>query len=348
MALIGCGGRGNWHALPAIMACQAGKDVYVEKPLSPSIGEDALMVQAARRHNRVVQAGTQYRSTPHFADAVQYVRSGKLGRISFVRAFCYLDWAMLRLAPVADSDPPPGLDYDMWLGPAPMRPYNRNRSHFHFRWHWDYASGLLGDWGVHLLDIALWGMDAGTVASAVSVGGKFAYPDDARETPDTQSVLYSYPGFTLVWEHAMGRGIGPVPGRRPTGVAFHGNEAMLHVDADGWEVFPETVGAPVVTRTNPRVFKGPALPYQQAVGDTTARTTAHVRNFLECMRSRKRPNADVEICQKTMMACHLGNLAYRLGRQVRWDPAAGTIPGDAETRKMVTRRYRAPWKLPAV
>jgi predicted dehydrogenase len=268
------GSTDNWHALPMIMACQAGKDVYVEKPLSPSISEDAQMVTAARRYDRVVQAGTQYRSTPHFADAVEYVRSGKLGRVSFVRAFCYLDWAMLRLPAVPDSDAPAELDYHLWLGPAPKRPYNKNRSHFHFRWYWDYASGLLGDWGVHLLDIALWGMDAAPVASAVSVGGKFAFPDDARETPDTQSVLYSYPGFTLVWEHAMGRGLGPVPHRRPTGVAFHGTEAMLHVDADGWEVFPETTGSPVPTRTNPRVFKGPGVPYQPAVGDTTVRTTA--------------------------------------------------------------------------
>jgi len=337
----------HWHALHTILACQAGKDVYVEKPLSPSIGEDAAMVRAARRYDRVVQAGTQYRSTPHFADAVEYIKSGKLGHVAFVRAFCYLDW-LAPLEPAADSDPPATLDYDLWLGPAPMRRYNRNRVHFNFRWYWDYGSGLLGDWGVHLLDIALWGMGADAPINVVSVGGKFAYPSDARETPDTQFVLYRYPSFTLVWEHAMGKGIGPTPNRRPTGVAFYGSEGLLHVDADGWEVFPETVGTPSPDRTRPRYYKSPGVPHQPGLPDTTARTRAHVANFLDCMRSRKRPNADVEICQKAMLACHLGNIAFRLGRQINWDPGKQALLGDAEAEKLVTRNYRSPWKLPVV
>lgn len=336
------GATDNWHALPTITACQAGKDVYVEKPLSPTIGEDEAMAKAARKYDRVVQAGTQYRSAPHFADAVEYIRSGKLGRISLVRVFCYLDW-MHELPPVPDSDPPAEVDYDFWLGPAPKRPFNKNRFHFHFRWYWDYAAGLLGDWGVHLLDIALWGMGAEPPETAASAGGKFSYPADARETPDTQTVTYTYPTYTMIWEHSMGHGIGPVPDSSPTGVAFYGSEGLLVTSAAGWRVYPETVGTMVRDRSQPRRFKGTGVPFQPSFGDPRG---DHVRNFLDCMRSRKRPNADIEICQKTMLACHLGNIAFRVGRQVRWDAEKRRIVNDPEAQTLVTRSYRAPWRLP--
>jgi predicted dehydrogenase len=188
----------HWHAVPTIMACQAGKDVYVEKPLSLTIPEGRVMLDVARKHDRVVQMGTHQRSAQHYADAVEYVKSGKLGKIRVVRTWAYLDWKG-RLPKLPDRDAPAGVDYDMWLGPAPKRPFNENRFHFSFRWYWDYSGGLMTDWGAHMIDIANWAMGIKAPSSAVSVGGKFGYPDDAMETPDTQQVLWQFPAFSMIW-----------------------------------------------------------------------------------------------------------------------------------------------------
>ena len=328
----------HWHALPTILACEAGKDVYVEKPLSLTIAEGRAMVGAATRHRRIVQMGNQRRSSPHYRAAVEYVHSGKLGAIRMVRAWAYLD-QYGDLPPVADSDAPEGVDYDFWLGPAPKRAFNRNRFHFDFRWYWDYAGGLATDWGAHQVDIALWGMKAGTPLSAVSTGGKPGYPASAMETPDTQQTLWQFPGFTLLWEHALGVARGPEA--RPHGVAFHGSEGMLVVDAKGWEVFPESGRN---GRRGPAKSL-PAVPLQTA--PDLRYDAGHVKNFLDCMRSRERPNSVVEIGHNTMIACHLGNIAFRLKRAVRWDAERETIPDDAEARKYLSREYRAPWRLPA-
>jgi predicted dehydrogenase len=326
----------HWHALPTIMACQAGKDVYVEKPLSVAIAEGRAMVQAARRFDRVVQMGTQQRSAPHYTEVVEYVKSGKLGQIRNVRAWAYLDWKG-ETPVVPDSDPPPNVDYDMWLGPARKLPFNKNRFHFTFRWYWDYSGGLMTDWGAHMIDIANWAMDIKAPSSAMSAGGKFGFPRDAMETPDTQQVTWSFPGFNMVWEHALGVGRGPEA--REHGVAFHGNNGLLVVDRAGWEVYPETdaIG-------KRRVYKSPGVPrYNAGSFDYHA---GHIQNFIECMRSRKRPNSDVEIGHNSMIACHLANIAQRLGRLVQWDVEHEKVIGDAEAQKYVTREYRAPWKLP--
>jgi predicted dehydrogenase len=326
----------HWHALPTIMACQAGKDVYVEKPLAISIGEGRAMVRAARQHNRIVQMGTQQRSAPHYAEAVEYVRSGRLGQIRLVRAWAYQGW-MGNIPKVPDSDPPPGVDYDMWLGPARKRPFNKNRFHFNFRWYWDYSGGLMTDWGAHMIDIANWAMGVKTPTCAVSMGGKFGFPDDAEETPDTQQALWSYPGFTMLWEHATAINRGPEA--RDHGVEFHGNNGTLVVDRAGWEVAPE-----VVKVDGKSQYKLAAFPRQNVVNDQSHQ--AHVNNFLDCMRSRELPRSDVEIGHYSMIACHLGNIAFRLGRQVCWDTGTETIINDAEAATYVTRAYRAPWKLP--
>ena len=227
----------HWHALPTILACQAGKDVYVEKPLSVCIAEGRAMVGAARKHNRVVQMGTQQRSATHYTDAVEHVKSGKLGRIRLVRNWAYLDWKG-ETPVVADGPPPEGVDYDMWLGPATARPFNKNRFHFTFRWYWDYAGGLMTDWGAHMIDIANWAMGIKAPSSAVSFGGKYGYPNDAMETPDTQQVVWAYPTFTMTWEHALGIGRGPEA--REHGVAFVGEYGTLVIDRAGWEVYAET------------------------------------------------------------------------------------------------------------
>jgi predicted dehydrogenase len=328
----------HWHALPMIVACQAGKDVYVEKPLSVSIAEGRRMVDAARKYDRVVQMGTQQRSASHYAQAIEYVRSGKLGKIRLVRAWAYLDWKG-ETPVLPDTDPPPELDYDLWLGPAPKRPFNQNRFHFTFRWFWDYAGGLVTDWGAHMIDIANWGMGIKAPSSAVSVGGKFGYPKDAMETPDTQQVIWEFPDFSMIWEHALGVGRGPET--REHGVAFHGNNGVLVVDRSGWEVYPET------DRIDKRVreYKMTGLP-RQGLAWGEDYSLLHVQNFVECMRSRKRPTSDVEIGHNSMIACHLGNVAYRLGRQVKWDVEREAFLGDSEAQRYLSRPYREPWKLP--
>jgi predicted dehydrogenase len=328
----------HWHALPTVMACMAGKDVYVEKPLAVSIGEGRVMVRAARRYDRVVQMGTQQRSAPHYKDAVDYVKSGNLGKIRLVRAWAYLDWKG-ETPVLPDSDPPPSTDYDLWLGPARKRPFNKNRFHFTFRWYWDYSGGLMTDWGAHMIDVANWAMGIKAPSSAVSVGGKYGYPNDAMETPDTQQALWAFPDFSMNWEHAIGVGRGPEA--REHGVAFHGNNGVLVVDRAGWEIYPETdaIG-------KPRQFKTPGLPRRSA-GNTDYHGL-HIQNFIDCMRSRKRPNSDVEIGHNSMIACHLANIAQRLGRQVKWDVDRETVIGDAEAQTYVMREYRAPWRLPVI
>ncbi|MDQ3652497.1 MAG: Gfo/Idh/MocA family oxidoreductase [Acidobacteriota bacterium] len=328
----------HWHALPMIMACQAGKDVYVEKPLSLTIAEGRMMVDAARKYERVVQMGTQQRSATHYADAVSYVQSGELGKIRLVRTWAYQDW--MGNVPVApDTAAPASVDYDTWLGPAPKRAFNKNRFHFNFRWYWDYAGGLMTDWGAHMIDIANWGMGIKAPSSATSVGGKFGFPDDAEETPDTQQVLWSFPSFTMIWEHATAIGRGPES--RDHGVAFHGNNGVLVVDRGGWEVYPETERASAKKRKD---YRYAGVPRQGTNGEDYH--LLHVRNFLECMRSRKRPNSDVEIGHNSMIACHLGNIAFRLGRQVKWDVDAERIVDDSNAQKFIVGSHRAPWTLP--
>jgi predicted dehydrogenase len=325
----------HWHAIPTVMACQAGKDVYVEKPLSLTIGEGRVMVDVARRHNRVVQMGTQQRSGPHFADAVAYVKSGALGKIRLVKTWAYQDW-MGNIPVVPDSEPPASVDYDMWLGPAPKRPFNRNRFHFNFRWYYDYSGGLMTDWGAHMIDIANWGMDVKAPTAAMSVGGKFGFPDDAEETPDTQQVLWECDGFSMIWEHATAVGQGPY--MRDHGVAFHGNNGVLVVDRGGWEVFAETE-----TKAGKKAYRASGVP-RRGTGNVDSHL-AHVKNFLDCMDSRERPRSDVEIGHDSMIACHLGNIAFRVRRRVQWDVAREQIVGDAEAQALVTKPYRSPWSL---
>jgi predicted dehydrogenase len=324
----------HWHALPTLMACEAGKDVYVEKPLSLCIAEGRAMVTTARKFGRVVQMGTQQRSAPHYTDAVDYVRSGALGKIRVVKCWAYQDW-MGDISPAPDGEPPAGVDYDMWLGPAPQRPFNKNRFHFNFRWYFDYSGGLMTDWGAHMIDIANWGMGVTAPTSAVSVGGKFGFPDDAEETPDTQQALWEYDGYSMIWEHATNIGQGPY--MRDHGVAFHGNNGVLVVDRAGWEVFPETV-----TRSSRKAYRMAGEP-RRGTGSADMHLE-HVRNFLGCIDTRDKPRSDVEVGHNSMIACHLGNIAFRTKRRINWDVKnERVIGGDAETQALVSKAYRAPW-----
>lgn len=324
----------HWHALPTMMACESGKDVYVEKPLATSISEGRAMVNAARKYDRVVQVGTQQRSAEHFAEAVKYVQSGQLGTIRQVRTWAFIDWKGAVGNP-PDQAPPKGVDYDLWLGPATKRPFNPARFHFTFRWFWDYSGGLMTDWGAHMVDVVMWAMNEDPSGS-MAIGGKYGYPDDIMETPDTQQSIVEFPSFSMTWEHMIGCGVGPW--QREHGVAFHGQNGILVVDRGGWEVHSETD-----SEGKPRAFRMTPVPRQ---GGSSDYHFTHVSDFVDCVKTRNKPVADVEIGHKSVIACHLGNIAARLRTQVQWDPKSETITGHPKARDLVGREYRAPWKLP--
>lgn len=226
----------HWHALMMIDAMASGKNVYVEKPVGNSIGECRAMVSAQQKYNKIVQCGQWQRSQQHFKDAIDFVHSGKLGNIRTVKVWCYLDWKQ-PIPVMPDTAVPAGVDYKQWLGPAKTHSFNINRFHFNFRWFWDYAGGLMTDWGVHLLDYAFLGMKAKTPNSIVSVGGKYAAPDSAYETPDTLMALYEFDNFNIIWDHAVGIGNGNYG--RDHGIAFIGNNGTLVLSRSGWEVIEE-------------------------------------------------------------------------------------------------------------
>jgi predicted dehydrogenase len=317
----------HWHALPTVMACQAGKDVYVEKPLALTIAEGRAMVTAMEKHGRVVQMGTQRRSSTLYHEAAEFIRSGKLGKVGTVRAWAYLDW-IKPIGKPADGPAPSGVDYDMWLGPSRQRPFNANRFHFNFRWFWDYAGGLMTDWGVHLIDVLLMAMGNQPPKSVAAIGGKYVL-DDNSETPDTQIAIYEFPTYNLVWEHKVGVGVGL--NNRPWGMSFTGSEGTILINDSGWELLIEKREA------NLDPFKKP--------GATDPRP-AHVRNFLDCVKSRAKPVQHLENGQFVSTVAHLGNIALRSGRKIQWDPVKERVIGDAEADKLVGVSYRKPWKLP--
>ncbi|MDR1860519.1 MAG: Gfo/Idh/MocA family oxidoreductase [Bacteroidales bacterium] len=322
----------HWHCLQMVAACESGKDVYCEKPLGNSIEECNIMVRAAEKYNRVVQVGQWQRSDPHWQEAVDFIRSGKLGKIRTVRVFSYQGWCpSIPVRP--DEAVPTGVDYDMWLGPAPKRPFNRNRFHFTFRWFWDYAGGLMTDWGVHLLDYALFGMNVTAPASIMASGGKFGYPDDACETPDLLQTIYTFKeGFTVLWDHAIGIDDGAYG--RNHGLGFVGENGTLVIDRNGWEVIPEKVNGKA---------RMEATPLQKQHGSGLG---LHVKNHLDCIKSRNRnTNASIEIGAHIAKFSQLGNIAYRTGKKLTWN---GKSFNDPEADKYLVKEYRAPWKLPKI
>ena len=364
----------HWHAIAAIMACQAGKDVYCEKPLTHTILEGRRMVEAARKYNRVVQTGSQQRSAEHYAKVVELIRGGYIGKVSFVECWNVINSVPDGMGNPPDADPPEGLDWDMYLGPAPMRRYNRNRFIYNFRWFWDYGCGMMTDWGAHHFDIIHWAMNVDAPLTAACAGGKYCLEDNS-ETPDAFAMDLEYPGFTA--RYTVRYTNGRVLEGRPYGIAFYGTKGTLVVDRGSWEVIPETAprpsdidrvreslgiqlssmpgGRPAAAPPRPRSEAprpAPALlcePLKQTgLRIDPACQEAHVQNWLDSIRSRKLPAADVEIGHRVITACHLGAIAYRVGRKVRWDAKNEAIIGDPEAQKLTTKAYRAPWVLPRV
>ena len=321
----------HWHALIMIEACEAGKDVYVEKPVGNSIAECRAMVAAQKKTNRVVQVGQWQRSQQHFRDAVDFVYSGQLGNIRTVKVWCYQGW--MKPAPVvADSQPPAGVDYKMWLGPAPDKPFNSSRFHFNFRWFWDYAGGLMTDWGVHLLDYALLGMKAPVPKTVVSLGGKFAYPELAQETPDTLTALYEFDNFNLVWDHAMGIDNGSYG--RDHGIAYIGNNATLILDRGGWEVIEEK-------NSKNKISKAIAEPSDNGLDK-------HMENFISVIRSRKieELNCPVEAGAHVATVAQMGNISFLSGQRIVWDKAGEKFTDDSLNSKYLMKEYHNGYKLP--
>jgi predicted dehydrogenase len=346
----------HWHPLICIDACHAGKDVYVEKPISNCIREGRLMVEAARRNNRVVQVGLQQRSGTHFQRAVKMVQEGRLGKIHYVQCWNHERANPQGLGNPPDADPPKGLNWDFWLGPAPRVPFNKNRFLGTWRWFFDYGGGKLADWGSHLIDIVHWAMQVEAPLSATGAGGKY-FVTDNRETPDTMDVTYEYPGFILHYstlQHST-YGHNGHPGAKPFGsygILFQGSLGSLFIDRAGYEVIPQ-----MVSHTEPNAprardvddLTGTSLYYTSEL--TAARATTslqhppHVRNFLDCLRTRARPRADIEIGHQATAACHLGNIALRVGQKILWDGKAERITNHDKANEMLTRQYRAPWTL---
>lgn len=330
--LVIIGTPDHWHCLMMVAACEAGKDVYCEKPIGRTIEECNLMVKAAKKNKTVVQVGQWQRSDPHWLDAVAFINSGKLGKIRLVRVFSYQGWCP-SIPVVADEPVPQGVDYDMWLGPAPLRPFNRNRFHFTFRWFWDYAGGLMTDWGVHLLDYALYGMNVTAPKSIMAMGGKYGYPTDACETPDSLQTLYEFDGFNILWDHAIGINDGAYG--RNHGLGFVGENGTLVIDREGWEVIPENVNGKIRMEAKPLVNgNGKGL-------------KNHVKNHLECIASRNpNTNASIEIGAHIAKFSALGNIAYRTGKKLVWDGTKFT--NDADANSYLIPSYRDQWKLPVL
>lgn len=323
----------HWHTHMTLLACQAGKDVYIEKPLSQTLHEGHLVRDAARKYKRVVQVGTQNRSTQHFQDAIEYVKSGKLGKICEITTWhCQLRES---IGNPPDSEPPPTVDYDVWLGPAPKRPFNINRFHYTWRFFWDYGNSELGNMGIHVLDVALWGIQAlrgldNCLPTRISGNAGTYWLHDAKEIPDTQILTYEYGDFVLSWELRSFARYHPIDGM-PNGIGFHGNEATLVVSHEGWKVYSKDGSV------------GPAMEVEdrQEIGP-------HEKNFIDCIKSRQRPNADVEIGRLSTTICHLGNICSRLRRDVVFDPKTETFGHDEAANAYLTKEYREPYTLPKV
>lgn len=346
----------HWHALMTIMACAAGKDVYVEKPTSLFVREGRWMADAARKYRRVVLVGTQQRSGPHYDRARELLRAGHIGQIVEVRT-----WGSRNIMPgfgsPADCDPPPVLDYDLWLGPAPVRKYNPNRSIYHFRWFWDYSGGQMTNLGQHSLDIVHWALGVDAPTTVTSVGGRYALQDNG-ETPDIQDSLFEYPNWIASWAHReASRGAPP-----SNGLVFYGTKGSLTLSRRGFSVVPDRKIAPadaVPRFGGPHPVGGPARtglddsesatgqtwtePLEDSTGNEFDQFRRHAAHFLDCVRTRGAPVSDIESGHQVATACHLANISLRLGRKLRWDAKSECVIDDAEANALLERPYRKPW-----
>ena len=318
----------HWHCLQMVDACAAGKDVYVEKPIANSIGECDLMVKAAKKYGRVVQVGQQQRSATLWNSMKKYIDSGKLGRIAKVNVWANFAYARIT-NPVPDQEPPQNVDFDFWLGPAPQRTFNPKRFHGSWRMFWDYGEGLITDWGVHLLDMALWGMNVkGMPNRVMASGGNHQDPMNYAETFDTMSVVYEFDDFIINWDNVT---IETGPYNKNYGVEFVGENGSLVANRESWEVLP---------------FKDRIEPFQSLPDYLDHRD--HLANFIDCMKKREMNTActidNGALCAKY---AHLGNISARVGSDIVYDDVRKKF-NNKDANKLFIKEYRKPWKLPVL
>ncbi len=338
----------HWHALNTILACAAGKDVYVEKPLSVFIRESRWMVTAARRYGRMVTVGTQRKTGAEIRAAREIIASGRLGGVKTVRAASCRN-VFPGFGVTRTSDPPDGLDYNMWLGPTPLRPYTKHRALYHFRWFWDYSGGQMTNLGSHDFDKVQFIMRAKAPTQVFSTGGR-AWLEDDGETPDSQDTLFVYPEFTMLYSIREANALADI-----TGIRFLGNKGSLVLRGGSYEVIPEMKGEPLnqIPGNNhqppggvvsPQVTPTPWIAAEKSpVTSEADLMTNNERNWLESIRSRRTPFCDIEDGHQVNVACHLANISLRLRRAVNWDPEEEVILGDREAAAMLERPYRKPW-----
>lgn len=324
----------HWHCIQFVDALEAGKHVYLEKPIANSIEECNIMRRAAHKHNHLtVQVGQQQRSGAHWAKAMELIHSGDMGKIRRVRIWSNFDYGIGQ-PKVPDEPVPEGVDFDRWLGPAPDRSFNPSRFHGSWRMFWDYGGGLMTDWGVHLIDMAIWGMKLEKVPEEVtSYGGIFSHKDHAHETPSTLSVNYKMDDFCFTWDHVAGTQTGPYG--MNYGLEFVGNNGTMVINREKWQVFPES--------DNDQQKMDP-VPEREG----RQNHDLHVRNFLHCIRTGDHPECDIDKGWRAAIYAHLGNLSYQAGRSLRYEENRNRFLNDPDATKLITPEYRDPWSLPDV
>ena len=319
--ILVCAAPNHWHAPATILGCSAGKHVYVEKPCSHNPREGELAVAAARKNNRVVQMGSQRRSRPGIIEGIQKVRDGAIGRVLYSRT-----WYTNKRPSIGHGKPAPvpsWLDWSLWQGPAPEKPFVDNVVHYNWHWKWHWGNGELGNNGVHALDVARWGLGVDYPIRVTSGGGKYRHDDD-QQTPDTHLVTYDFPGSkTISWEGLSWSPYGS--GGSSFGITFHGEEGTISILEDGYQQFD---------MKNKEVGAGKG---QSGEG-------VHIANFLECIKTGERPNADIEQGHKSTLLCHLGNIAHRVGRVLTTNEKDGHIQNDDEAMQLWSREYRPGWE----
>ena len=343
----------HWHALQMIHACQAGKDVYVEKPLSLVVNEGREMVHAARRYNRVVQVGIHRRSSVFVKEAVDLVRSGTLGKISVARSFHVQNEWPTGIGSPPDGEPPAGVDWDAWLGPAPKRAYNKNRTFYRFRWFYDYSGGQVTNFGVHYMDAIQWALGHDAPLAVTAMGGKVVIEDN-REVPDTLEVLWAYPGGTLVTFSQYNATAAPPARDSRVEIEFRGTKGTLFLYSDGYEVVADETPVhefpartPVDRQYERRYREGAkALIRGARVTGGRADTADHARNFLDCVRSRAACACDIETGHRSTSATLLANVAHKTKSYLEWDREAERFTNSEPANAMLTYRYRPPYALP--
>jgi predicted dehydrogenase len=342
----------HWHALQTVHACQAGKDVYVEKPLSLVVAEGRAMVRAARDARRVVQVGIQRRSSPFCAEAAELVRSGGIGKVTAVRCFHIQNEWPLGIGRPPDEDPPKGFDWDAWLGPAPRRRYNKNRTFYRFRWFYDHSGGQLTNFGVHYLAQIHWALGVEAPRSVVALGGKFADYDN-REVPDTMEVVWHYPGDTLVTFSQFNATAAPGAARNCE-IEFRGTKGTLYFHLGGYEVVPDLIlphefaARTPLDRSIERNWRagGKAQIAGKKV-EGRIKDADHARNFLDCVKSRQTPSCDVEFGHRCTTAALVANIAHRTRAYLEWDAKAERFTNSETANKRLSYAYRPPYTLPS-